>query len=151
MKERIFAPLGMEDIAFSLTPSMRSRLAVIHQREADGSLTPLVVAAERGNQYEPPSRFCCVSQSDKVFGVDPEVLRFNWLRDALKLFPIPFSEGSRRSSADCVCMTGSEVALRQPPFRDVVFSIAPSCRALPQRYRTKASFGERSQPRPRSR
>jgi methyl acetate hydrolase len=41
MKERIFAPLGMEDIAFSMTPSMRSRLAVIHQREADGSLTPL--------------------------------------------------------------------------------------------------------------
>jgi methyl acetate hydrolase len=41
MQERIFAPLGMEDITFSLTPSMRSRLAVIHQREADGSLTPL--------------------------------------------------------------------------------------------------------------
>jgi methyl acetate hydrolase len=41
MKERIFQPLGMEDIAFSLTPSMRKRLAVIHQRESDGSLTPL--------------------------------------------------------------------------------------------------------------
>jgi methyl acetate hydrolase len=41
MKERIFVPLGMEDIAFSLSPSMRGRLAVIHQREADGSLTPL--------------------------------------------------------------------------------------------------------------
>ena len=41
MQERIFAPLGMEDIRFSLTPSMRSRLAVIHQREADGSSTPL--------------------------------------------------------------------------------------------------------------
>jgi methyl acetate hydrolase len=41
MKERIFAPLGMEDIAFSLIPSMRARLAAIHQREADGSLTPL--------------------------------------------------------------------------------------------------------------
>jgi methyl acetate hydrolase len=41
IKERIFVPLGMEDIAFSLTPSMRQRLAVIHQREADGSLTPL--------------------------------------------------------------------------------------------------------------
>jgi methyl acetate hydrolase len=41
MKERIFQPLGMEDIAFSLTPSMRNRLAVIHQREANGSLTPL--------------------------------------------------------------------------------------------------------------
>jgi methyl acetate hydrolase len=37
-KERIFAALG---IAFSMTPSMKSRLAVIHQREADGSLTPL--------------------------------------------------------------------------------------------------------------
>jgi methyl acetate hydrolase len=41
MNERIFAPLGMEDIAFSLTSSMRSRLAVIHQRESDGSLAPL--------------------------------------------------------------------------------------------------------------
>ena len=41
MKERIFQPLGMEDIAFSMTPSMHSRLSVIHQREADGSLTPL--------------------------------------------------------------------------------------------------------------
>jgi methyl acetate hydrolase len=40
-KDRIFAPLGMQDIAFSMTPSMKSRLAVIHQREADGSLTPL--------------------------------------------------------------------------------------------------------------
>ena len=41
MKERVFGPLGMEDIGFSLTPSMRERLAIIHQREADGSLTPL--------------------------------------------------------------------------------------------------------------
>jgi methyl acetate hydrolase len=41
LRERVFAPLGMEDIAFSMTPSMRSRLAVIHQRGADGSLTPL--------------------------------------------------------------------------------------------------------------
>jgi methyl acetate hydrolase len=41
MKDRIFGPLGMEDIAFSLTPSMRERLAIIHQREADGSLKPL--------------------------------------------------------------------------------------------------------------
>src|ERR1700736_1130400 len=41
MAERIFAPHGIEDLAFSLTPSMRERLATIHQREADGSLTPL--------------------------------------------------------------------------------------------------------------
>ena len=40
MNELIFAPLEMEDIGFSLTPSMRSRLAVIHHRQPDGSLTP---------------------------------------------------------------------------------------------------------------
>lgn len=40
-KERIFAPLGIEDMSFTLTPSMRSRLARIHQREKDGTLTPL--------------------------------------------------------------------------------------------------------------
>lgn len=41
MQERIFAPLGMTDTTFTISPSMRSRLAKIHQREADGSLTPL--------------------------------------------------------------------------------------------------------------
>lgn len=42
MRERIFEPLGMKDIAFTITPSMRERLTRIHQREADGSLTPLL-------------------------------------------------------------------------------------------------------------
>ncbi|MGH6895969.1 MAG: serine hydrolase domain-containing protein [Geminicoccaceae bacterium] len=41
MEERIFAPLGMESTAFTLTPSMRSRLTRLHQREADGSLTAM--------------------------------------------------------------------------------------------------------------
>jgi methyl acetate hydrolase len=41
MQERIFGPLGMTSTAFVLTPSMRSRLARVHQREADGSLTPM--------------------------------------------------------------------------------------------------------------
>ncbi len=41
MQERIFAPLGMTSTAFTMTPDMRSRLARIHQRESDGSLTPL--------------------------------------------------------------------------------------------------------------
>lgn len=49
MQERIFAPLGMADTAFTMTPSMRSRLARIHQREADGSLTPL-------NDFELPQK-----------------------------------------------------------------------------------------------
>ncbi|WP_092806118.1 serine hydrolase domain-containing protein [Rhodococcus globerulus] len=42
MRERIFEPLEMTDTAFSMTPSMKDRLATIHQREADGTLTPLV-------------------------------------------------------------------------------------------------------------
>jgi methyl acetate hydrolase len=42
MQERIFAPLGMTSTAFNITPSMRPRLARIHQRGPDGSLTPLV-------------------------------------------------------------------------------------------------------------
>lgn len=41
MQARIFAPLGMTETAFKLTPAMRSRLAVVHQREGDGSLKPL--------------------------------------------------------------------------------------------------------------
>src|SRR3712207_7460452 len=39
MQERICGPLGMTSTAFTLTPSMRSRLARMHQREGDGSLT----------------------------------------------------------------------------------------------------------------
>ena len=39
-EERIFKPLGMTDSAFTMTPSMRSRMTRIHQREADGSLKP---------------------------------------------------------------------------------------------------------------
>ena len=41
MAERIFTPLGMSDIGFTLTDSMRSRLAVLHDRAQDGKLTPL--------------------------------------------------------------------------------------------------------------
>jgi methyl acetate hydrolase len=37
--EYVFAPLDMQDSAFTLTDSMRTRLATIHQRNADGQLT----------------------------------------------------------------------------------------------------------------
>jgi methyl acetate hydrolase len=40
-KERIFAPLGMNETSFTLTPAMRERLAGMHQRNADDSLKPL--------------------------------------------------------------------------------------------------------------
>jgi methyl acetate hydrolase len=41
MRERIFEPLGMEDTAITLSDSMRSRRATLHQRAEDGTLTPL--------------------------------------------------------------------------------------------------------------
>ena len=41
MKERIFAPLGMQDISFNMSDSMKSRRALLHDRAQDGKLTPL--------------------------------------------------------------------------------------------------------------
>ncbi len=40
MRERIFAPLGITDTDFTISFSMRKRLAQVHKRKADGSLTP---------------------------------------------------------------------------------------------------------------
>ena len=41
MKGRIFAPLGMNDIGFTMSDSMLARRAVLHDRAQDGKLTPL--------------------------------------------------------------------------------------------------------------
>lgn len=41
MKARIFDPLGMVGIKFGLTESMKARRVTIHERAADGKLTPL--------------------------------------------------------------------------------------------------------------
>lgn len=41
MKAFVFDPLGMTDIGFGLTESMRARRATIHARAADGKLKPL--------------------------------------------------------------------------------------------------------------
>ena len=40
LRENVLGPLGMDDTAFHITPSMRERLAKIHHRETDGSLSP---------------------------------------------------------------------------------------------------------------
>lgn len=41
MAERIFAQLGITDTAFTMTDSMKARRVTIHDRAADGKLTPL--------------------------------------------------------------------------------------------------------------
>jgi methyl acetate hydrolase len=40
-QDNIFGPLGMKDISFKLSPSQRSRLASVHQRDAKGALAPI--------------------------------------------------------------------------------------------------------------
>ena len=40
LRERIFAPLGMEDTGYVLSPGQHARQASGHQRQADGSLAP---------------------------------------------------------------------------------------------------------------
>ena len=41
MKDRIFGPLGMQDIGFQMSDTMKKRRVTIHDRSADGKLTPL--------------------------------------------------------------------------------------------------------------
>ena len=41
MRERVFDPLGMDDIAFTRTDAMKARTATIHARGDDGSLSPM--------------------------------------------------------------------------------------------------------------
>ena len=43
-RTRIFAPLGMADTGFSLTETMRARVAGMHARAPDGRLTPMAFA-----------------------------------------------------------------------------------------------------------
>jgi len=40
-RDHIFAPLGMKDATFRLTPGHRARLAGMHTRKADGTLAPM--------------------------------------------------------------------------------------------------------------
>lgn len=41
LRERVFDPLGMEDIAFTRKPAMKDRTATMHARNEDGSLSPM--------------------------------------------------------------------------------------------------------------
>jgi methyl acetate hydrolase len=53
MKEHIFEPLGMHSTAYRITPSMRERLAKVHQREANGVLTVTAFEVNQEPEFEP--------------------------------------------------------------------------------------------------
>ncbi len=52
LKENLFAPLGMDDTAFKITPAMRARLAKLHQRSDDGALAPIDLEVPQEPEFE---------------------------------------------------------------------------------------------------
>lgn len=52
MQANIFDPLGMSSTAFKITPSMRSRLAKIHQRDDAGRLSPVELEIPQEPEFE---------------------------------------------------------------------------------------------------
>src|SRR6266700_7878835 len=52
LSDNVFEPLGMNDTAFRITPSMRQRLARVHQRTDDGTLAPIDFEVPQDPQFE---------------------------------------------------------------------------------------------------
>ena len=76
-KARIFEPLGMRDTTFELTDAMRRKLAGIHARNADGSLTPM--------DFELPAKPEVHMGGHGLYGTIGDYMRFirMWLNDGM--------------------------------------------------------------------
>lgn len=76
MSERVFAPLGMTDIAFTRTNNMKSRTATIHARGEDGGLTPM-------DDFALPDDPEVHMGGHGLYGSVPEYMKFirMWLND----------------------------------------------------------------------
>jgi len=74
---RVFAPLGMTDTGFVLTPSMRARRASMHQRGRDGILKPIA--------FDLPEAPEVWMGGSSLYGTAPDYLRFlrMWLNDGM--------------------------------------------------------------------
>lgn len=74
-RERIFDPLGMTDIGFIRSPSMRERTASIHARNADGSLSDM------GFFFPDEPEIDCGGHG--LYATVPEYMKFirMWLND----------------------------------------------------------------------
>jgi len=53
LKQNLFDPLGMHSTAFRITPDMRARLAKVHNRAEDGSLSPGSFEVPQDPEFEP--------------------------------------------------------------------------------------------------
>lgn len=76
MRERVFDPLGMEDIAFTRSEAMKARTATIHARGGDMSLTPM-------DEFELPDDPEVHMGGHGLYGTVPEYMKFirMWLND----------------------------------------------------------------------
>jgi len=76
-RTRIFEPLGMQDTTFELTDAMRKKLAGIHARNADGSLTPM--------DFELPAEPEVHMGGHGLYGTIGDYMRFirMWLNDGM--------------------------------------------------------------------
>jgi methyl acetate hydrolase len=74
-KTRIFEPLGIQDTTFELTDAMRRKLAGIHARNTDGSLTPM--------DFELPANPEIHMGGHGLYGTIDDYMRFirMWLND----------------------------------------------------------------------
>ncbi len=52
LRQHIFEPLGMSDTGFKITPSMRQRLAKVHERSGDGRLRAIDFEIEQNPEFE---------------------------------------------------------------------------------------------------
>lgn len=74
-RERIFEPLGIEDMTFELHDGLRARLAGMHMRNGDGSLTPMA--------FELPSAPEVHMGGHGLYGTVGDYMKFirMWLND----------------------------------------------------------------------
>lgn len=74
-QKRIFDPLGIEDMTFELNDELRARLAIMHSRNADGSLTPM--------EFELPDKPDIHMGGHGLYGTVGDYMRFirMWLND----------------------------------------------------------------------
>jgi CubicO group peptidase (beta-lactamase class C family) len=67
-RNNIFAPLGMKDTAFVISPQQSAREASLHRREADGSLKPQPKERQTARQH--------VSGGGGIYSTGPDYLTF---------------------------------------------------------------------------
>jgi methyl acetate hydrolase len=74
---RIFEPLGIEDMTFELTDALRARLAGMHARGEDGSLTPM--------EFELPDKPEIHMGGHGLYGTVGDYMKFirMWLNDGM--------------------------------------------------------------------